>query len=939
MVNKNLFFLLFTLLTSFFFPVFSQKLVLKNITSSNGLPSNACYDIIQDTKGYIWIASESGVSRFDGKDFRTYTTQNGLADNEIFKIVEDQKGRIWFLSYNGQLSYYYNGVIHHSGNTPILKKLSFSYLAKAAYPDSNGNIWFSSREEGIKVLLPDNSIRRYSDNKGTYDAVDLFVQKNDTIIAVTPNHTLIFSNSSLHKKEASAYFYSRSYKQPGLFKFNAHKNLIEGNNFTIKLPSEKVLCYLKDSKESSWFGTDNGLFHVNRKTSEQYLTRTTITSLIEDSEGNVWISTLGKGIFMAPSLPFFELRDDGDQLLHSIISLYSDGDIIYAGTDHGTFYIINRQNNDIKEIQIEEGQTYNRVKKILKDDQNVIWIGCDVGLYKYSSRISKIISDIAVKDLSFNKGTLLVASNVGLFSIQNGIKKLYDYRTTEAAYIGNILYVGTLGGLKTYSDSSNILKFSGNFLQGKRITAIKNLSGSPAIATYGHGLFILRQDSTIQVTESKGLEGNIIYELHTDEKNNIWILTNRGLNYFDIQNQNIISYSGSEGLLPLQLSSFCLKQDTVFVASERGISYFIPSQASVSESNPQVFITSMEVNNAPYIYGKKINLDWNQNNITFGFSGISISSLGDMTYQYMLEGLDKSWLNAGNNEVIYSGLKPGKYIFKVRTISKHGKISKQTAAQAFNIKAHYSESIWFLSMLIFLALAAVFILIYLWFINYKRVQKRKLRALQLEQTALRNQMNPHFLFNTLNSIQQFVIKEDKRKANKYLVLFANLIRKYLDHSRELYITLGEEIESLEMYLQLENLRMNNQVEIDFSKPDQSLNVNYIPAMFVQPIVENAFKHALFPLINEGKNAKLSIKIIPKDNNYIIFYVKDNGTGFSPTEKNKEGSTALKNIMERIDILNKVHDVNAEIQFNSTAQIAGSEVILTLPILNKSVHVN
>lgn len=215
------------------------------------MPSNVCYDIIQDSKGYIWIASENGVSRFDGKDFKNYTTQNGLADNEIFKIVEDQKGRIWFLSYNGQLSYYYKGFIHHSGNTPFLKKLSFTYFIKDAFPDSKGNIWFSSKEEGIKVLLPDKRIKIYSDKKGTFNAVNIFVQKNDTIFAVAQNHTLIFTGSALLKKEVSTYFYSRSYRKPGLFKVNETKNLIEGKNFSIKVPSEKVLCFLKDSKEHS----------------------------------------------------------------------------------------------------------------------------------------------------------------------------------------------------------------------------------------------------------------------------------------------------------------------------------------------------------------------------------------------------------------------------------------------------------------------------------------------------------------------------------------------------------------------------------------------------------------------------------------------------------------------------------------------------------------
>jgi len=717
------------------------------------------------------------------------------------------------------------------------------------------------------------------------------------------------------------------------------QKIIEGNNSTVKVPSEKVLCYLHDSKEHSWVGTSNGLFQITKKETQHYLTGTTITSLSEDAEGNVWISTLGKGIFMAPSLAFFELRDEQDQLLPPIITLYTAGDSIYAGTDQGSFYIINRKTNDIKKVQLESGRAYNRVKSIVKDNRGIIWIGCDNGLYNYSGTVNKILPGIAVKELSYTNGTLLIASNVGLYSIQKGIQKIYTKRTTEVARIGNTLYIGTLGGIKTYQSSSDTLQPSGDILPGKRITSIKNLSGTPAVATYGHGLYILHEDSTTHITESNGLNGHIIFELQTDVQNNIWILTNRGLNYYDTQKQTIISYSGTEGLLPVQLNSICLKQDTVFVASEKGISYFIPSQASTSEVHPKIFITSMEVNKEPYNFGKKITLDWNQNTITFGFSGISISSLGDISYQYKLEGLDQSWVNAENNEVTYSGLKPGKYTFKVRTISKHGKISKETASQEFSIKAHFTDSIWFLLLMVLLIMALVLLFIYLWFINYRHIQKRKLRALQLEQSALRNQMNPHFLFNTLNSIQQFVLKEDKRKANKYLVLFANLIRKYLNHSRELYITLGEEIESLEMYLQLENLRMNNQVEIDFTKPDQKLNGKYIPAMFVQPLVENAFKHALFPLINEGQQAKLSIKITPYEDDYFIFYVKDNGTGFSKEHIAKEGSTALKNIVERIEILNKVHNVNAKIEFRASEHEPGAEVVLLLPIINSIVHVH
>lgn len=105
-----------------------QTPVFRNFTVKDGLSSNVAYDIIQDSKDFLWIATENGVCRFDGKDFKTFTIKEGLADNEVFKIREDTKGRIWFLSYNGKLSFFQNGLIFNENNLPILKHLGLNIL-------------------------------------------------------------------------------------------------------------------------------------------------------------------------------------------------------------------------------------------------------------------------------------------------------------------------------------------------------------------------------------------------------------------------------------------------------------------------------------------------------------------------------------------------------------------------------------------------------------------------------------------------------------------------------------------------------------------------------------------------------------------------------------------------------------------------------------------
>lgn len=922
----------------------SQSLVFKNYTVKEGLPGNVTYDVIQDSKGYIWVATENGVSRFDGRIFKNYTIQDGLADNEIFKIREDSLGRIWFLSYNGRLSYYLNGYFYNSANTAFLQKLDFTYLVKAFYADHSGNLWFSSAEEGIKVLLPDSTVKEYIDQAGTFNEVTDFNQSNDSLFAFSPSKTVLITGDGVFIKPATKVFASQSGQIKQFYYLDSNVLHAEKRTYPIPALAKDINCVLKDQNQKVWIGTKSGLQLLDKNLSKELLPTNFVTSIHEDIEGNIWVGTLGNGIFMAPALPFYNIQKRDHNDFPAIYSLHYSGHELFAGTQSGSFFRISENNFTTKEIKLSQRNELNKVRKIYQDPFGKIWCGTDKGVFVIEEdRAKKVIGEVAVKDMVAFSDSLFIATNNGVWAIDlktesNSI--IYNSRSTSIIKGSNALWIGTLRGVYTPKKQIFYKKYLADF-DGKRITKLFTEEGSLAIGTYGEGVFILYSNNLVQYSEQNGLVGGIVLDIARHSNGDLWILTNKALNKVSPGNDKpeVISYLSSDGLLSDQLNTFLIHNDTVFVGSDQGLTFFTPTENAPYEADPSVFITSLEVNNAPYDLEKKVLITYDRNNLRFDFTGIAISSLGDIKFQYMLEGLEKSWSEADNTYAVYRGLKPGNYTFRVRTVTKYGKVSEKEASLQIRIEPHFADTNMFKIVLGALLSLTILLLFWRYFRKYRRNQLQKLKLLKLEHSALRSQMNPHFLFNTLNSIQQFVLSEDKRTANKYLVMFGNLIRKYLETSQQLYISVREEIDSLELYIQLENLRMNNRVNLIFNKPEADVLQKYIPAMLLQPLVENAFHHALFPLISKHKEASLEISFIEKGNNMQISIV-DNGAGFELKDLEKQNryagktkSTALKNISERIEILNKAYGFKAEIRFLRPKNQIGTEVCVLLPLLS------
>ncbi|MEL6922591.1 MAG: histidine kinase [Bacteroidota bacterium] len=310
----------------------------------------------------------------------------------------------------------------------------------------------------------------------------------------------------------------------------------------------------------------------------------------------------------------------------------------------------------------------------------------------------------------------------------------------------------------------------------------------------------------------------------------------------------------------------------------------------------------------------------------------------ELEYQYTLEPRNDSWIQTSANLAQFQALDPGSYTFKVRARTRNSLWSPEQRIQ-FNISRPFWMQWWFV---VGLVLAGLFILyrLFAWIYNdlrERREIKEKLQASQM--TALRAQMNPHFLFNSLNSIQEFIINQDKREANRYLTRFSRLMRNILNMSEMEEVYLQQEIETLELYLSLEALRFEENFEyhFDIGKMIDTESMT-IPPMLVQPYVENAVKHGLMHKKDGVRHLWVRFYV---ENKMLVCEVEDNGIGREKARAIQQNnqriyeSKAMEMTEQRLRLLNRAYDntldVKVEDLVDPAGEAAGTKVTLYISL--------
>lgn len=451
-----------------------------------------------------------------------------------------------------------------------------------------------------------------------------------------------------------------------------------------------------------------------------------------------------------------------------------------------------------------------------------------------------------------------------------------------------------------------------------------------------------------QLTEKDSLPDNAVTDILEEPNGNYWLVTNQGISYYNKSLKEFRSYSSKDGITSKEIDwgySFKLDDGRVVFGGTDGISVI----GKTSSNIPKVQITKISVNEKPFKTplhigeATKIELEPNQNSFSIEMVGIEYGSPQRVKIKYQLQGYDNQWITSKNSATArYSNVREGTYQFLVQATDEDGKIGSEIKKLTIIVHAPFYRTAPFLIILI-LGLLALAYLIYLARIKQireeakKKEEIRRLRA-EAEINALRSQMNPHFIFNCLNTIDSYILLNKTDDASEFLNKFSKLIRKILENSREEFNTIQKEIDTIELYIKLEQERSYPKFSYEISIDEQlGSEEYYIPTMLLQPFIENAILHGL----RHKKDAQCELYFnIKKVSDQIVIHIIDNGIGREASKKiNSLKSIGRKSVgiyvtQERIEKLNELYPQKAHLKITDINENddKGTIVEIKLPLI-------
>jgi ligand-binding sensor domain-containing protein len=475
------------------------------------------------------------------------------------------------------------------------------------------------------------------------------------------------------------------------------------------------------------------------------------------------------------------------------------------------------------------------------------------------------------------------------------------------------------------------------------------------IGSLGGGLikFNKQEGKCHTFTMKDGLPNNTIYAIAIDGKGNLWCSTNKGIFSFDRKKAAIRSFTSSDGLPCDEFNRyhyFQFPDGRLSFGGVTGLTVFRPSEISSDNYQPHVALTGISINNVPRDFGlpgsplnasinslKKIVLPYKQNFLSFEMASLQYSITEKLQYRYMLEGFDRQWVYSGTNNIAtYTNIPAGNYLLKVNATNTAGKWSTYVKTLAIVIQPPFWRTAWFIILVIIATGGLVYLLVHR---RIKAVRKEEQQhanferqATALKEQALRAQMNPHFIFNCLNSIKVLIQEDNKKQAVIYLTTFSKLIRNQLNNAQAL-VSLQAELETCRLYVQLEALRFGDSIVCEFvidgGVDPYSIQV---PPLIIQPFIENAIWHGILP-----RNGGKVTVTITQAAGYVTCLIDDDGIGRQMSMSNKSGQTStyeskgMKLVQSRLNLHNTIsqHGGTAQVVDKKDAEgnALGTQIIL------------
>ena len=793
-------------------------------------------DILVVKNGDVLIAHDFGVSILteDLTDFASVPGDLGILDREElsgFSIYQFESGEIWIGTDNG--------IWKFNEDYELIEALEFDEdgfaldVVTVITEDQSGNIWLGSSTSGLAIQSkgePDFKYFKqdlYTDNGLSADIVTSIYQDRSGVVWIGTH------DGGINK-------YDRYINQ-----FRLYRHHISNDQ---SIGGRRVFALYEDRNRDIWVGTDgegldfidneydaNGkLIGESYKHFDKALKSEKIWAIEPANGDELWIGTIGNG------LKKFDPKK-------------------------GVIQSLTKDQGGHPSKRLSDDSVFS----LYHDPRGFLWIGTDVGL----NRLDLKTNEVSVFHINFEEQRVFSSNSV--MAIAEDVD-------------GNI-WAGTFGGgVAIFSVDGKLLRrYKHNIADTNSISYDKIMSiyrdskDRMWIGTFGGGfnLFDNKNNTFKAYTELHGLPNDVVYGFLEDDSGYLWMSTNKGLSAFNLETGNFRNFDVSCNLQSDEFNqgAYCKGiSGRFYFGGINGFNSFHPNDLSINTYKPEVAISAYsrpdEVLKTNVDGGDAIELSYNQNSIFFDFVGFNYVNSHLNSYRYKLEGLTTDWIEAGaTRKASFTNLDPGHYTFKVQASNNDGVWNLQGGQVSLVVDSPFYMHWWFTPAIIGLITLIISVIAYLIIKTTRSKAKRQLvetelrlskaekEGVQYRLASLRAQMDPHFIFNSLNSIQHFIAKNDKTAARNYLSKFSSLMRLILNSSREEVISITEELDTLKLYIDLERLRFDYQFDYEIKTSDTiDLDEVEIPTMLIQPYIENAIIHGLKNKMKE--QGKLLIEV-------------------------------------------------------------------------------
>jgi hypothetical protein len=918
-------------------------------TKKDGLPSNLIYTQVFDKEGVLWIGSDAGLTRFDGSTSKTYTVADGLPSNDVVYLYVDRFNRIWVTMLKNEICYIYQDKVHTVKNNATLHAIGSNVKQARFYEDQFNNFWIIPFNKNLFRINPRGQVDLFPIPYG----ITVHIPYGDSLILHTFYSKYILDCKTLqyrYMKMDSNEVYSHAYpfkKNIYLINLSGEPKVITFQEFIHPISPRVTNCNfynnLVDDK-FNYIGTSNGMKVYNSTNStflKTLLSGRMISKITKDPSGYLWVGTHGDGLYRFSNRDINNYYSNTNLPFSAFHSIYKNENHLLIGDNkNGVQIFDSHTRKKIKSLQIKIHRNLGtRVSRItqsenyyyLSGDDFIGKITTDFQSLFFQQEMSKNLFFIDKYVINTSSGFLAFLKKNDLsesFNIITG-KRMYSMCWYDGKYLvgsEDSLYFLTTEKDKYYLRNAN-LPFR------YWCTDILAVDSSLVLATAEKGLFFYHHGKfTRNINVDNGLPSNNCRKLKLQYPY-LYIATNNGVCRYDFVQNRANSLTESDGLPSNNVNDIDLDSTHLYAATESGAA-IINLKEFDQHPNPTLFLK-------PIIY--KEDTLWNttksiqvfQNTeAIFHLNNPDYSGYARPVYYYRIANQNTDFIRSTDPSLRINFSSAGKTQLEayVQTID-----GRKSGILIFPIEVtqHWYQTAWFYA-LIFILLILLLLALFKYYFERKSQRdqddaKLEIKRRTIEMAEWKSAINPHFVYNSLNTMQGMFGDQEFERGNQYLAQFTRILRKSVQYSGRLNIEITEEVEFLHHYLELERLKREN-----FSYHIRLHNFDkqklYIPTLVIQPILENSLKHG----IQDVANGIIEVDFYCKEKS-IHCHVQDNGLGTAQTLPKKE-SKGLKLIENKLLMFKKLTHQTIHFSYGNKllpdGRVVGYETLFIFPLIFK-----